>query len=188
MSAAGDARATAYVGIGSNLGDRVRACREAVAALGGLPETRLVAASPLYETEPEDGAGPQWFVNAVAALETALAPEALLAALQGIEARAGRPVERARGVNRTLDLDLLLYGDLVREGPRLTLPHPRMSRRRFVLEPLCAVAPEVLHPTLGRPAWEILAALPPGPAVRRLEGPGAACAGVAASGRAGRSA
>jgi 2-amino-4-hydroxy-6-hydroxymethyldihydropteridine diphosphokinase len=159
---------TAYVGIGSNLGDRAGNCRDGAAALGRLPQSRLLAVSPLYETEPEEGAGPQWFVNAVAALETALAPETLLAALQRLEALAGRPEERARGKNRTLDLDLLLYGDLVREAPPPMLPHPRMHRRRFVLEPLCAVAPGALHPALGRPVGELLAALGPGPAVRPL--------------------
>jgi 2-amino-4-hydroxy-6-hydroxymethyldihydropteridine diphosphokinase len=158
----------AYVGIGSNRGGRLRHCEEAVAGLGRLPGTRLVAVSPFYETPPEDGAGPGWFVNGVAVLETELAPEALLAALQRLEEGAGRPAERALGKDRTLDLDLLLYDDLVREGPSLTVPHPRMHRRRFVLEPLCAVAPDVLHPALGRPVRELLAGLGSGPAVRRL--------------------
>ncbi len=172
---------TAYVGIGSNLGDRVRACREAVAALGRLPGTRLLAVSPFYETEPEEGAGPEWFVNAVAALETDLGAEPFLAALQHLEALAGRPGERARGENRTLDLDVLLYDDLVRQGPPLTVPHPRMHRRRFVLEPLCAVAPDVMHPTLGCPVRELLAALGPGPALRRLELQAAPCGGAGGS-------
>ena len=179
---------TVYVGIGSNVGDSARHCEDALAALGRLPGTRLLAASPLYETEPEDGAGPQSFVNAVAGLETDRAPEAFLAALQRLEARAGRPEERARGKNRTLDLDLLLYGDLVRQGPPLTLPHPRMHRRRFVLEPLCAVAPDALHPSLGCPVRDLLAALGPGPAVRRLDVPAATRAGVGDAVRAGESA
>lgn len=178
----------AYVGIGSNLGDRVRTCREAVASLGQLPGTRVLAVSPLYETEPAEGAGPQWFVNAVAALETDLAPEPLLAALQHLEALAGRPGERAQGKNRTLDLDVLLCGDLVCEGPPLTVPHPRLHRRRFVLEPLCAVAPGVVHPALGRPVWDVLAALGPGPAVRRLELPAAPEGGAGDAGGAGGSA
>lgn len=159
---------TAYVGIGSNLGDRVRACEEAAAGLGRLPGTRLLALSPLYETEPEDVAGPGWFINAVAALETDLGPDPLLAACQRLEAAAGRPAERRRGTDRTLDLDLLLYGDLVREGPSLSLPHPRMHRRRFVLVPLCDVAADLRHPVLGHPVRELLGALGPGPAVRAL--------------------
>ncbi len=150
---------TAYVGIGSNLGDRAGTCREAAAALGRLPQTRLLAVSPLYETEPEEGAGPQWFVNAVGALETDLAPEALLAALQHLEALAGRPAERARGKNRTLDLDLLLYGDLVRETPAAALPHPRMHRRRFVLEPLARVDPAFRHPVTQLSPAQMLALL-----------------------------
>ncbi len=163
--------AVAYVGIGTNMGDRVRNCRDAVEALDHLPATRLLAVSPLYETEPEDGAGPGWFVNGAAVLETDLTPEALLAALQGVETLAGRPGERARGKDRTLDLDLLLYDDLVINAPSLAVPHPRMHRRRFVLEPLCAVAPEAMHPVLGRPARDLLAALGPGPAVRPLAVP-----------------
>ena len=173
---------TVYVGIGSNVGDPVRNCRQAVDALNRLPATRLLAVSSFYATEPEEGAGPQWFINAVAALETDLAPEPFLAALQHLEALAGRPAERARGKNRTLDLDVLLYVDLVREGPPPAVPHPRMHRRRFVLEPLCAVAPEVLHPVLGRPVREVLAALGPGMALRLLEPETAPCGGIAGAG------
>jgi 2-amino-4-hydroxy-6-hydroxymethyldihydropteridine diphosphokinase len=163
---------TAYVGIGSNIrsdgGDPACACRDAADALDGLPRTRLVALSPLYETEPVDGAGPAWFVNAVAAVETGLTPEALLGELQRLEHAAGRPAERARGTDRTLDLDLLLYGDLVRPAPDPILPHPRMHARRFVLAPLCDVAPDVVHAAMGRTAQALLAALGPGPVVRRL--------------------
>lgn len=163
--------ATAYVGIGSNMGDRVRHCRDALEALARLPGVQGLRASPLYETEPDDGAGPRWFVNAVAALETDLTPEGLLAALQRLEDRAGRPAQRARGTDRTLDLDLLLYDDLVRPGPGLILPHPRMHRRRFVLAPLCALAPDLVHPGTGRAVRELLGALGPRPAAHPL-GPG----------------
>jgi 2-amino-4-hydroxy-6-hydroxymethyldihydropteridine diphosphokinase len=156
---------TAYVGVGSNLGDRVSNCTRAAVALGKLPETSLRIVSPFYETEPEDGAGPQRFVNAVAVLETALAPARLLAALQHLEGLAGRAEERARGKNRTLDLDLLLYGDQVLAEPGLVVPHPRLHRRRFVLVPLCDVAPGVVHPALRRPLCDLLAALDPGPGV-----------------------
>lgn len=165
---------TAYVGIGSNLGDPLGNCRQAVATLGSLPGTRLLAASPFYETEPEDGAGPQWFVNGVAVLETALAPASLLAALQHLEALAGRPEERTRGKNRTLDLDLLLYGDQVLEEPGLVVPHPRLHWRRFVLVPLCDVAPGLVHPTLRRPLCDLLGAMDAGPGVRGLPGQGTA--------------
>jgi 2-amino-4-hydroxy-6-hydroxymethyldihydropteridine diphosphokinase len=168
----------AYVGIGSNLGDRLRNCANALGALGGLPGTRVVAASPFFETEPEDGAGPQWFVNVVAVLGTALAPGPLLAALQELEGLAGRAGERARGKNRTLDLDVLLYGDQVLQESALTVPHPRLHQRRFVLVPLCAVAPDVVHPTLGRTMRELLAMLGSGPAVRLVE-PGVTRDGLA---------
>ncbi len=160
---------TAYVGLGSNLGDPVSNCASAAVALGTLPETMLQIVSPFYETEPEDGAGPQWFINGVVEIVTALPPRQLLEELQAIERLFGRPAERMRGKNRTLDLDLLLYGGRVIEEPGLVLPHPRLHLRRFVLVPLCSVAPDLVHPTLGRPLDELLAALGPGPVVRLAE-------------------
>jgi 2-amino-4-hydroxy-6-hydroxymethyldihydropteridine diphosphokinase len=131
---------TAFIGIGANLGDPVRAVRGAIASLGGLPATRLVRASSLYRTAPHEAGGPD-YVNAVAQVETALEPLALLDALQQLESQTGR--ERPyRNAPRTLDLDLLLYGGERMATPRLVVPHPRMHERAFVLVPLAEIAPE----------------------------------------------
>ncbi len=136
-----------FVGLGANLGDAQATVALAVKALGELPQTRLVALSPLYRSAPVDAQGPD-FVNAVAELRTGLTPLELLQALQGIEQAHGR--ERPhRHAPRTLDLDLLLYGQRVVSEPGLTVPHPRLHERAFVLRPLADLAPEVEHPRLG---------------------------------------
>ena len=124
----------AYVGLGANLGDPIVSVRTAIQALGRVTGTQLDAVSSLYRSAPVDASGPD-FVNAVAALHTTLTPEALLTQLQAIEASLGR--ERPyRNAPRTLDLDLLLYGDEQIATPDLTVPHPRMHERAFVLLPL----------------------------------------------------
>ena len=123
----------AYVGIGANLGDPVGQVRGALDALTALG---LARASSLYRTEPLGDPGQPWYVNAVAELRTELSPADLLARLQALEARAGRPAERAPLSPRLLDLDLLLFGDLSSDDPGLVLPHAGLARRRFVLEPL----------------------------------------------------
>lgn len=137
----------AFVALGANLGDAAATLRGAVEALAALAQTRLVACSSLYRSAPVDAAGPD-FVNAVAELETALDPAALLDALQAIEQRFGR-VRGERNAPRTLDLDLLLHGDAVLDTARLRLPHPRLHRRAFVLVPLAEIAPGLHLPGLG---------------------------------------
>lgn len=151
----------AYVAIGSNLGERSALCAEAVARLERLPCTRLVAASPLIETEPAEGATGGRFLNGVVALETDLAPRRLLEALQAIEAALGRPADHGRGLARSMDLDILFYGDHQVREPGLEIPHPRLTERRFVLEPLAAIAPEVRHPGSGLTARDLLGRLAP---------------------------
>ena len=137
----------AWVGLGANLGDARATLDAAFEALAALPGTVLAARSPLYASAPVDAAGPD-YLNAVAALDTTLAPLALLQALQAIEQAHGRqrPYHHAP---RTLDLDLLLHGDTVLNTPVLTLPHPRLHQRAFVLLPLLALAPGLAHPQLG---------------------------------------
>lgn len=132
----------AYVALGANLGDARRTVRQAVQDLGRLPQTRLVRVSSLYRTAPVDSSGPD-YINAVAEVATSLTPHALLAELQRLELAAGR--ERPYlNAPRTLDLDILLYDDLTLDSPTLTIPHPRMATRAFVLVPLAEIAPQLL--------------------------------------------
>ena len=139
---------SAWIGLGANLGDARAALRSAIASLGELPQTRVRAQSSVYRTAPVDASGPDYF-NAVAELATRLAPQALLEALQAIERRHGR--ERSfRNAPRTLDLDLLLYGDDIIATATLTVPHPRLHQRAFVLAPLAELRPETLVPGRGR--------------------------------------
>ena len=132
--------ATAYIGLGSNLGDRRARLDAALAALRGRTGVAVTRVSSIYETAPVGGpAGQGPYLNAVAELRTELDPEALLRVLLEIESAQGR-VRTERDGPRTLDLDLLLYGDMVRDDARLTLPHPRLHQRLFVLKPLAEVA------------------------------------------------
>ena len=146
MNAAG-ATVRAYVGVGANLGFARDAVMNALADLERLPDTEFVAASSLYRSAPIDAAGPD-FINAVAELDTALSPEALLHALLAIEKTHGR-VRTTRNAPRTLDLDLLLHGNTVMTTAELILPHPRLKERAFVLLPLTELAPELVIPGVG---------------------------------------
>ena len=135
----------AYVGLGSNLADPARQVETALQELDGLPHTRLVKRSSLYRTKPVGYADQPDFINAVAELETGLPAERLLDELQALEVRHGR--ERSfPNAPRTLDLDLLLFGKLVLRTDRLTVPHPRMKERAFVLDPLREIAPDLELP------------------------------------------
>ena len=144
---------TAFVALGANLGDPAATVKAAFAALANLPESRVVHCSSLYRTAPVGNTEQPEFINAVAALETTLAPESLLDALFDIEARFGR-IRAEKNGPRTLDLDLLLYGDQFVSLPRLTLPHPRLHLRAFVLQPLAEIAPDLKIPGRGTvAAW-----------------------------------
>ena len=145
------APAKAFIGLGANLGDPEAQVRRAFAALAELPRTRLLAASSLYRSAPVGVVGQLDFVNAVAELETALSARALLEALLAEESRFGRTREFPNAP-RTLDLDLLLYGDRVIAEPGLLVPHPRMHERAFVLAPLAEIAPDIAIPGRGRAA------------------------------------
>ena len=150
---------TAFVGLGANLGDPQQALRAALAGLAALPQTQLVRSSRFYGSAPVDAGGPD-YVNAVAEIATRLTAPELLAQLQAIETAAGR--ERPyRNAPRTLDLDLLLYGDARIASPALTVPHPRMRERAFVLLPLAEIAPgRVAARELAAVAGQRIAPLP----------------------------
>jgi 2-amino-4-hydroxy-6-hydroxymethyldihydropteridine diphosphokinase len=137
----------AYIGLGSNLGDRVSELDRAFAEIAALPATTLVARSSCYESAPVEASGGD-YLNAVAHVRTSLAPLALLRALQAIEARHGR-LRPFKNAPRTLDLDLLLHGDGVLDTAELSLPHPRLHERAFVLVPLAEIAPALVLPTHG---------------------------------------
>jgi 2-amino-4-hydroxy-6-hydroxymethyldihydropteridine diphosphokinase len=141
----------AFVGLGSNLADPVEQVTHALAALDSLPQTRVVRRSSLYRSAPVGYLDQPDFINAVAQLETQLAPRALLDALLALEHECGRTRE-FRNAPRTLDLDVLLYDDLVHHEHGLTVPHPQMHLRAFVLQPLLEIAPDCVIPGVGAAA------------------------------------
>jgi 2-amino-4-hydroxy-6-hydroxymethyldihydropteridine diphosphokinase len=149
----------AYVAVGTNLGDRWAHLAAAGSALRATPGVEVVGASRVWDTPPMGPPQPR-YLNAVLALETALPARDLLAALRGIEAAAGRTRAGPRWGPRTLDLDLLLYGDETIAAPDLVVPHPGLASRRFVLAPLAELAPELVVPGLGRAVSELLDAVP----------------------------
>jgi 2-amino-4-hydroxy-6-hydroxymethyldihydropteridine diphosphokinase len=161
--------ATAYIALGANLGDRAETLRRAVGRLATLG--RITAVSSLYETDPVGYQAQPTFLNAVVALETTLPPGDLLSALLGIERELGR-TRTFRNAPRTLDLDLLLANDVVLTSDELTLPHPRLHDRAFVLVPLGEIAPEVMQPKLRKSISDLLLALPDRGGVRLYALPG----------------
>jgi 2-amino-4-hydroxy-6-hydroxymethyldihydropteridine diphosphokinase len=149
--------ATALLGLGSNLGDREITLRAGLAAIDALPDVRVRRSSDFRRSKPVGGpAGQGEFLNAAATIETKTSPLRLLAELQDIESRHGRTATSKRWAARPLDIDLLLYDAEVIETPMLTLPHPRMTFRRFVLEPAAEIAPRTLHPVIGWPIERLL--------------------------------
>jgi len=138
----------AYVGLGANLGDREATLRRAVTVLAGRPGVEIVAVSSLRETDPVGVVGQPPFLNGAAAVDTTLSPRELLAELLAVEQELGR-VRRERWGPRTIDLDLLLYGDEVVDEPGLTVPHPLLHERAFALEPLAELDPALAVPGRG---------------------------------------
>ncbi len=147
-----------FLGLGSNLGERIANIKRAFTLLGAVSGLRLVRASSLIETAPVGYTDQPDFINAVVEIETSMEPGILLSAIQGIEKQMGRE-KTIRFGPRIIDIDILLFGDRVIDGPGLTIPHPRMHERAFVLGPLSEIAPEVMHPVLKQRIADILARL-----------------------------
>jgi 2-amino-4-hydroxy-6-hydroxymethyldihydropteridine diphosphokinase len=154
----------AYLSLGSNVGDRAAQLQDAVARLGAAG--RVLAASSTYETEPVEFSEQPWFLNCAVALETDKTPQQLMAAILKIEEEMGRRRVQKKGP-RSIDIDILLFGDVIVESKELTIPHPAMHQRRFVLEPLAEMAAQVRHPVLKKTIRELRDALPEGQTVRK---------------------
>ena len=154
--------------LGSNLGEREGLLAFAVASLRESAGIRVLALSPIYETEPVGGPPQGAYLNAVVALRTTLDPRALLERLLAIEALAGRERGATRDAPRRLDLDLLLYGSRVIDEPGLVVPHPRLHERAFALVPLRDLAPDLVHPVLGETIGHLAGGVASGAGVRRF--------------------
>lgn len=155
-----------YLSLGSNVGDRESHLRDAILRLQHVG--KVVAVSSFYETEPVDVVDQGWFLNCAVAMETTFSPSRLLAVVLHIEEHMGRRRTSKKGP-RIIDIDILLFDDAVISDPDLTVPHPAMHQRRFVLEPLAEVAPQARHPLLNQTIVELLRKLPAGQIVRKVE-------------------
>jgi len=154
-----------YLSLGSNLGDREAQLKEALARLSTLG--RVLGVSSLYETEPVEFTEQPWFLNCAVAFETSTTPQQLMTAILKIEHEMGRRRLQNKGP-RAIDIDILLFGNDIIHSPQLTLPHPGIPHRRFVLEPLAEIAPDLQHPVLKKTIQELRDALPWGQEVRRI--------------------
>ena len=153
-----------YLSLGSNLGDRETHLREAIQRLQSVGPVQSI--SSLYETQPVEFTDQPWFLNCAVALETSSTPTQLMQQLLEIERDMGRQRLQKKGP-RTIDLDILLFGDVVVNTAELTIPHPAMQYRRFVLKPLAEIAPDAKHPVLKKSIQQLLEELPPGQDVRK---------------------
>ena len=146
----------AFISIGSNMGNKLANCRNAVDTIQRTGVGRVVAQSKFYHTEPVDFIDQEWFLNAAIKIETPLEPLGLLNALQQIQKAAGRKKGGIRFGPRVIDLDIIFYDDLTFEDERLMIPHPRMHKRRFVLQPICDIDPQIVHPVLEQTVGRLL--------------------------------
>ncbi len=161
-------RKLVYLSLGSNVGDRAANLDAAIARLGALGE--VVAVSSFYETEPVEVEAHPWFLNCAVKLDTEKMPKQLLAAILDLEQKMGRRRSQKK-TPRAIDIDILLFGSSIVEAKGLTIPHPALHQRRFVLEPLAEIAPDLRHPVFKRAIRVLRDALPPGQAVRRIARP-----------------
>jgi 2-amino-4-hydroxy-6-hydroxymethyldihydropteridine diphosphokinase len=155
-----------YLSLGSNMGDRGAHLHDAITRLQTVG--RVVSVSSFYETEPVEFTNQGWFLNCAVALETTETPEQVMAAILQIECEMGRLRLQEKGP-RIIDIDILLFSDKIVDSAGLTIPHPAMHERRFVLEPLAEIAPEARHPVLKKTVRELLDALPAGQGVRKYQ-------------------
>ena len=155
-----------YLSLGSNIGDRESHLRDAISRLE--KKGRIKSIASFYETEPVEFTDQARFLNCALALETEEAPEQLMESVLHIEQEMGRKRQQDKGP-RTIDIDILLFSDTIIDSPKLTIPHPAMHERRFVLQPLAEIAPEVRHPVLKKTIRELLGALPAGQAVEKVQ-------------------
>jgi len=153
----------AYLSLGSNVGDRLANLNNAIEQL--RQREQVVAVSSFYETEPVEFTDQPWFVNCVVKIETQRTAQELLQEILSIEQNMGRHRLQPKGP-RNIDLDILIMDDLILDTPEVTIPHPAMAERRFVLEPLAEIDPGVMHPVLKKSATELLQALPPGQKIK----------------------
>lgn len=151
--------ATVYLGIGSNIGDKEKQCEEAVRHLEETGGIEFIERSRFYATKPVGGPPQEDYLNGVVKIETARTPEELLELAKDIEKRMGREDSKVRNSSRVIDIDILLYDDMVLISEALTVPHPDMHKRSFVLEGLSEIAPEVVHPALGKNIKELYSEL-----------------------------
>ena len=152
--------AAVFIGVGTNEGDRAANISRAVHALGRMEGLRVIQMAPRYDTDPVGGPPQGTFLNTVVEVATTLPPHALLTRLKHLEQQLGRKPSAIRWGPRVIDLDILLYGEAIVQEPRLTIPHPLMHERRFVLEPLAQLAPTLVHPVIGKTIAELRDQLP----------------------------
>ncbi len=155
-----------YLSLGSNLGDREGYLRDAIARLKA--DGDIVSVSSFYETEPVEVTDQPWFLNCAVALETTESPAELMTAILLIQQQMGRKLIQRKGP-RIIDIDILLFDDTILDSPALTIPHPAMHERRFVLQPLAEIAPQAKHPLLNKTIQQLLDTLPAGQTVGRYQ-------------------
>ncbi|MBU1054420.1 MAG: 2-amino-4-hydroxy-6-hydroxymethyldihydropteridine diphosphokinase [Proteobacteria bacterium] len=147
---------TAYISVGSNIGDKLLNCKQGVEALADSGYVTISAWSHFYKTSPVDYKDQDWFINAVVKIETDLKPSDLLKKMLSVQQKAGRGKDKVRFGPRILDLDIILYDDLVFNLPDITIPHPRMHNRLFVLKPLCDIDSSIIHPVFKKDIKHLL--------------------------------
>ena len=150
---------TAFLSIGSNIGDKKTNCAKGIHQLCSTDAIRLISQAPFYQTQPVDFEHQDWFINTAIKIETTLSPDVILIKCKEIEQQVGRQRSIVRFGPRILDMDIILFDQVILKDSKLQIPHPRMHKRRFVLQPICDIEPTVLHPVYQKTVGELLAEL-----------------------------